>query len=84
MLLSQVDAKKIADKVLSLSKADSCTVSLTGQERGHIRFALNSATSSGYQDDLVLSVTSNFGKRSGSASINELGDDSIMAAVRKS
>ena len=84
MLVSQTDAKKIMDKALSLSKADSCIASLAGYERGHIRFALNSITTSGSQDDLTLSITSNFGKRSGSASTNELDDDSITAAVRKS
>jgi len=84
MILSRSEAKQITDKALSLSKADSCSVSLGGHERGHVRFALNSATTSGFQDDLTLSVTSNFGKRSGLASINELDDDSITAAVRKS
>jgi predicted Zn-dependent protease len=84
MILSRADAKKITDKALSLSKAESCTVSLGGHERGHVRFALNSATTGGYQDDLSLSVTSHFGKRSGSASTNELDDNSIAAAVRQS
>lgn len=84
MLLSQSDAKKITDKALSLSKADSCSVSIAGHERGHIRFALNSVTTSGFQDNLTLSITSNFGKRSGSASINELDEESIAAAVKRS
>ncbi len=84
MIISEADAKVITAKVLSLSKADSCTVSLSGHERGNIRFALNSVTTNGYQDNLTLSIESNFGKRSGEVSINELDDASITAAVRKS
>ena len=41
-------------------------------------------TTSGYEDNLSLSIQSNFGKRSGSVSINQLDDASIAAAVRKS
>src|SRR6266849_4000019 len=84
MIISEADAKVITAKVLSLSKADSCTVSLSGHERGNIRFALNSVTTCGSQDNLALSIESNFGKRSGEVSINELDDASIAVAIRKS
>jgi predicted Zn-dependent protease len=84
MIISEAEAKRITKKVLSLSKADSCVATLSGHERGNIRFALNSATTSGFQDGLRLSVESNFGKRSGSASTNEFDDAAIEAAVRKS
>ena len=84
MLLTETEAKHITDKALALSKADSATVTVGGHERGHIRFALNSVTTCGYQDNLTLSIESNLGKRSGSVSINELDDASIAAAVKKS
>lgn len=84
MLLTEPDAKKITDKVLSLSQADSCIASVNGHERGHIRFAQNSVTTSGFQDNLSLTVASHFGKRSGSVTINELDDSSITAAVKQS
>ena len=84
MIISQPDAKKITDKVLALSKADSCIVTLGGHNRRHIRFALNSITTDGEQDDLTLSIHSSFGTRSGSARTNEFTDSAIAAAVRKS
>ncbi len=84
MIISESDAKRITTRVLALSKADSCTVTLRGHERGNIRFALNSVTTCGYQDNLSLSVASNFGKRSGEVSINDVADPALAAAVRKS
>jgi predicted Zn-dependent protease len=83
MIISEAEAKRITQKVIALSKADSVIASLRGQERRHIRFALNSATTSGFQDGLSLSVESSFGKRSGSARTNELDERSIEATVRK-
>src|SRR6266404_4533805 len=84
MMISESEAKKITDKVLSLSKADSCVVTLSGHKRRHLRFALNSVTTNGEQDDLVLSVSSAFGNRSGSSQTNDLKDDAVAAAVKKS
>ena len=84
MLLSRSQAKKILDQVRSASKADSWTATLSGTNRRHLRFALNNVTTSGEQDDLTLSVTSHFGKRSGTATTNELDDRSISTTIRKS
>jgi predicted Zn-dependent protease len=84
MIISEVEAKRITDKVLALSKADSCTVTLGGHTRTHLRFALNGVTTDGEQDDLTLSVTSSFGTRSGSARTNEFSDAALAQVVRKS
>jgi len=84
MIVSESEAKKITSKVLALSKAEFCVVSLGGHNRRNLRFALNSVTTSGQQDDLSLSITSTYGTRSGSASTNEFSDEAILAAVRKS
>jgi predicted Zn-dependent protease len=84
MIVSEAEAKRITAKVLKLSKADSATATLGGQDRGNVRFALNSATTTGFEDGLTLSIESNFGKRSGSASTNEFDDSALEAAVRKS
>jgi len=84
MILSSSQSKKILDQVRAASKADSWVATVTGTERRHLRFALNSVTTSGEQDDVGLAVTSHFGKRSGTATTNELDDKSIAATVRKS
>jgi predicted Zn-dependent protease len=83
MIISEAEAKRITQKALSFSKADSAIANLQGHERGNIRFALNSSTTNGFQDGLTLSVEANFGKRSGSASTNEFDDRAIEAMVRK-
>jgi predicted Zn-dependent protease len=84
MIFSESEARQLARQALGLSRADSCLVSLSGHDRGNVRFALNSVTTSGAQDDVVLSVESNFGRRSGAVTVNELDDASLAAAVRKS
>ncbi|HKQ36899.1 MAG TPA: DNA gyrase modulator, partial [Verrucomicrobiae bacterium] len=84
MLFSRNEAKKIIDHVRAASKADSWTATLSGTQRRHVRFALNNVTTSGEQDDMTLAVTSHFGKRSGTATTNELDPKSIAATVRKS
>lgn len=82
-LLSKEDAKKILEKAIGYSKADGINAQLSGQDRGNIRYARNSVTTSGEDSDLTLGVTSSFGKKSGSATINEFDDASIEKVVRR-
>lgn len=84
MILSETDARAINNKILALSKADSCTVSLSGGEGRHLRFAQNMATTSGAPSSLGLSVESHFGKRSGSANGTDLTDAGLAALVTAS
>ena len=60
MIISEAEAKRITQKTLSFSKAESAIANLQGHERGNIRFALNSSTTNGFQDGLTLSVEANF------------------------
>jgi len=82
-ILSKEDAKKILDKVISFSKADGISAGLNGGNRGNIRYARNSVTTAGEDSNLSVGVTSNFGKRSGSATINEFDDASLEKVVRR-
>ncbi len=83
-ILSKEEAKKIMEKVIGFSKADGCSANLNGNERGNIRYARNSVSTAGEDSNLSLGVTSNFGKRSGSATINEFDDASLEKVVRRS
>ncbi|MBL7864201.1 MAG: TldD/PmbA family protein [Cyclobacteriaceae bacterium] len=83
-LLSKEEAKKILEKAIGFSKANECSANLNGGERGNIRYARNSVSTAGEDSNLSLGVTSNFGKRSGSATINEFDDASIEKVVRRS
>ena len=82
MIWTREQAKALIDRVLSLSKADETFVSLTGGDRGNLRFARNTATTSGASFGYNLSVTTGFGKRSGTVTTAEFDDASLQRAVR--
>ena len=84
MILNEADARSITNKILGLSKADSCIVTIGGSEERHVRFAQNMATTNGSPSSLDISVESHFGKKSGSASSTDLGDDALAALVTAS
>ena len=83
-MLNEQEAKKIIDKVLSYAKADETSVTLIGERIGNIRYARNTVSTSGEADNLSLAVTSIFGKRSGTATINEFDDISLEKTLRRS
>lgn len=82
-ILTQEEAKAIIDKVLSYAKADETEVSIRGGRTGNIRYARNTVNTSGETNEISLSITSVFGKKSGSTSINELDDESLKRAVTR-
>ncbi len=83
-ILSKDDALAIMKKALGFSKADECTINLGCSDEGNIRYARNAVSTAGEQSRMSLSVTSSFGKRSGSTSINEFDDASLEKVVRRS
>ncbi len=82
-IFSEQEAKAILDKVIKLSNADECTATLSGSNEGNIRFALNNVSTSGMVSNAQLDVQVAFGKRVGSASINEFDDASLERVVRR-
>ena len=82
-ILTQDQTKRITDRVLSLSKADECIVDISGSRIGNIRFARNSVSTAGLADDTQIQVQVAFGKRQGTATINEFDDKSLERAVRR-
>jgi predicted Zn-dependent protease len=83
-IYTREEAKQILEKALSFSKADSCEVSLSGSNEGNIRYARNTVSTAGYQSNQSLGVTSSFGKRVGTATIDEFDDASLEKVVRRS
>jgi predicted Zn-dependent protease len=83
-ILSKEEAKKILEKVVGFSKSDGCEVNLNGSENGNIRYARNSVSTSGEDSNISLAVTSYYGKKSGSATINEFDDASLEKVMRRS
>ena len=84
MLLSQNDARRIADRLLSRSTADHCVIKIEGADATNLRFARNSATTNGYRSTLRVMVESRFGLRSGSASVTGLDEKALEEAVLRS
>ena len=82
-ILTQEQTKRITDRVLSLSKADECIVNIEGNRIGNIRFARNAVSTAGLADDARIQVQVAFGKKQGTATINEFDDKSIERAVRR-
>lgn len=82
-ILSKSEAKKILEKVLSFATAPETQAGLGGSTGGNIRYALNTVTTSGADDNLSLSVTSYYGKKSGTATINEFDDESLKKVVQR-
>src|SRR3982750_4175114 len=82
-ILSRDEAQQMLKKVLTYSKAAECEASLSGSEGGNIRYARNAISTSGDISTLSLAVSSTFGKKTGSATINEFDDKSLEKVVRR-
>lgn len=83
-ILSKEEAQALLKKVLAFSKADECEVNLYGSDSGNIRYARNAVSTSGGISSTTLIVQSSFGKKVGTATINEYDDASLEKAVRRS
>jgi predicted Zn-dependent protease len=82
-MLSEIEARAILDKVIGYSKADDCAATLTGTRTGNVRFALNNISTSGLVGDRQLVVTSSIGRKTGTATANELDDAALERTVRR-
>ena len=82
-IYNKEDAKAIMAKALEYSKADGCEVNLSGFDSGNIRYARNTVSTAGAQSNQTLVVQSNFGKKVGTATIEEFDDASIEKVVRR-
>lgn len=83
-ILSKEDAGIILKKVIAFCKADGIEANLSGTESGNIRYARNSVSTSGANSNVSLVVESYFGKKVGTATINEFDDASLEKVVRRS
>ena len=80
---NQEEAKRICDRVIAFSKADECRVSIEGTRTGNIRYAQNSVSTAGLNENTQLTVSVAVGKRQGTATINEFDDKALERAVRR-
>ncbi len=76
--------RQLLERALSYSKAEACEANIFGGAGGNIRYARNSVSTAGANDDTTLVVQSNFGARTGTVTANEFDDASVERAVRRS
>ena len=81
MLLTEKDARTICEKLMSYVKADDAIVTVNSENYGHLRFAANAFTTSGARENVSVGVTAWIGGKRGSASTNEIDDESLKATV---
>lgn len=83
-IYSESQAKELLAKVVKFSKADHFEANLSGNMGGNIRYARNSVSTSGVEENTTLVVQSVYGKKVGTATINEFDDASLEKVVRRS
>ena len=66
--MDAAEIKALADAIIARSKADHVEVSISSSDQRWIRFANNGVTTNGDTTNRSVSVTTHFGKRSGTAS----------------
>jgi predicted Zn-dependent protease len=83
MIWTKAEAKQLIDRILSFSKAEDCSVSISSSENSHTRFANNEITTSGDAHNVSINISATIEKRSGRASVNELSDAALKRAVAR-
>jgi predicted Zn-dependent protease len=81
--ISQSEARALLDRVMGLAKAEGCEADLQSTRSGNIRFARNAVSTSGVTDDATLSVRSRYGRRVGTAQVNQFDDETLARTVRR-
>ena len=80
--LSEAEARALLQRTLKHSRAEHSDVALRASARGNVRTARNAVSTAGLNEDHVVTVTSRFGRRSASASGNQLDDRTLERTVR--
>lgn len=82
-IFNKEEAKAILEKAIGFSNADGCEANLGGSVEGNIRYARNTVSTAGINENVSLSVQCNFGKQVGTATINEFDEASIKKVVQR-
>lgn len=83
-MLSKEEGQRVIELALAASRADDARVTLVASETTHLRYARNTPSTSGHQSDQVLTVQSTFGRKSASASVNQVDAATIAEVVARS
>jgi predicted Zn-dependent protease len=84
MAWTEKQARTLADKILSYSRAPECEVTLQLGSSSYTRFAANDVTTAGSTLDLRITVQSRGKERVGTATVNDTSPGGLERAVRVS
>ena len=84
MTWTQDQARALAQKILAMSRAPACEVSLSLQILGNTRFAANDVTTAGMSENLSITITSVDRDRSGTITADTIDDAGLRGAVARS
>ena len=80
-VLTRAEAESLTKRALGFSTADAARINVNSGSRGNTRFAVNQVSTGGDNYNTAVTITSRFGKRSGSVTTNKLDDTSLREAV---
>jgi predicted Zn-dependent protease len=83
MSWTQEQARALADKILAMSKAPACAVTLRRQTLGHTRFAANDVTTAGISENVSITIESIDGSRSVTTTADTTDESGLRAAVAR-
>jgi predicted Zn-dependent protease len=82
-IYTKEEARQIMEKAMSFSTADACVINMGGSESGNIRYARNTVSTSGHRSNQTLAIEASFGKKSGTATVDEFDDESLESVVKR-
>jgi len=83
-IFTREQARELTQRVLAMSRAESCRVSVNGGLEANTRFAANDISTSGDATNAGVNVRSGFGRRTASSSTNILTEEGLRRAVEMS
>ncbi len=83
-MFTREEAQKLAEKILSFSTFPECSLMLSSSEDLNLRFARNGITTSGFTIERSVSISSTRDEKTGSTRTDQIDDDSLRAAVKRS
>jgi predicted Zn-dependent protease len=81
MLLTEQEVKTLTGKILSMVSADDATAGVGSNKLSHLRFAGNNVLTSGSRETRTANLVVWIEGKRGSASTNDLDDESLRAMV---
>ena len=83
-VLSRQEMQALAEKIIGFSRAERVSVNLNSNVTGNTRFAANQMSTSGSIVNHGVGIQSWYGSRHAVVTTNNLSDESLEAAVRRS